>query len=128
MTLCWAPSLSFIHPLSLGADLCLTQLRRSGPRKWGWGRRAAVHGSPCAPHPLCHPSIRLPRTEHRQVGVTREAGEERPASEVCDFRGCETGQREKEEEELIAEEAKTKSDWCKCQRDTCMMLGPEYHL
>ena len=53
---------SLIHSLSLGADLCLTQLRCSGPRKWGWGRRAAVQGSPCAPHPLCHPSIWLSRT------------------------------------------------------------------
>lgn len=73
----------------------------------GVGSQAAVQGSPHAPHPLCHPSIRLPRTEHRQVGVTREADEERPAGEVCDFRGCETGQKEKEEEELIAEAAKT---------------------
>ena len=54
--------------------------------------------------------------------MTREAGEERPVSEVCDFRGCETGYREKEEEKLIAKEAKTKSDWSK-QRDRCTMLG-----
>lgn len=94
----------------------------------GVGSQGSSTGVPLSSPPLCHPSIRLPRTEHRQVGVTREAGEERPAGEVCDFRGCETGQREKEEEELIAEEAKTNSDWCKRQRDSCMMLGRECHL
>ena len=51
MTLCWVPSLSFIHSLSLGADLCLTRLRRSGPRSRGGVTGQQYRGPPVLPTP-----------------------------------------------------------------------------